>query len=43
LVPYPLVTAYTGSGSINDAANFVAVQPPVHYDGDIKWVWDPKH
>jgi hypothetical protein len=39
--PYPLVARYTGSGSVDDAANFVPAEPPVRHDGDVKWIWDP--
>jgi hypothetical protein len=39
--PYPQVARYVGSGSIDDAANFVAADPPVERDGDIKWLFDP--
>jgi hypothetical protein len=39
--PYPQVARYTGTGSIDDAANFVAAPPPVEHDDDIKWIWDP--
>lgn len=39
--PYPQVARYDGSGSIDDAANFVAADPPVEHDGDIKWLFDP--
>ncbi|MGH9247095.1 MAG: tannase/feruloyl esterase family alpha/beta hydrolase [Acidimicrobiales bacterium] len=39
--PYPQVARYTGSGSIDEADNFVAAPPPVEHDGDVKWMWDP--
>jgi tannase/feruloyl esterase len=38
--PYPQVARYTGTGSIDDAANFTASDPPVVHDGDIKWIFD---
>jgi Tannase and feruloyl esterase len=39
--PYPQVAEYDGTGSIDDAANFVAADPPVAHDGDIHWLFDP--
>jgi feruloyl esterase len=39
--PYPTVARYDGSGSIDDASNFVPANPPVAHNGDIKWLFDP--
>jgi hypothetical protein len=36
--PYPTVARYDGSGSIDDAANFVATPPPTRYKDDIAWL-----
>jgi feruloyl esterase len=41
LFPYPSVARYSGRGDINEAANWERADPPVEYDGDIKWAWDP--
>lgn len=39
--PYPQVARYDGSGSTDDAANFVPAAPPVDHTGseDISWKW----
>ncbi|MEK8029238.1 tannase/feruloyl esterase family alpha/beta hydrolase [Ideonella sp. DXS29W] len=37
--PYPKVARYGGTGSIDDAANFVAYRPPVESDGDFDYGW----
>ncbi len=42
LYPYPLVARFSGTGDINDAANWQSAEPPVVHDDDIKWAWDPK-
>lgn len=42
LVAYPAVAHYTGKGDVNDAANWVAVQPKTLRDDNIDWVWGPK-
>jgi feruloyl esterase len=36
--PYPLVARYDGTSSTDDAANFVATAPPVHFDDAIPWL-----
>jgi hypothetical protein len=36
--PYPAVARYDGSGSIDDAANFVAVTPRQPVRNDPRWV-----
>ena len=36
--PYPLVARYTGSGSTEDAANFVAASPPEPVDDHFPWL-----
>jgi hypothetical protein len=36
--PYPTVARYDGSGSIDDAANFVPTPPPTRYQDDIPWL-----
>jgi feruloyl esterase len=36
--PYPTVARYTGSGSIDDAANFTPQEPPQHYDDGVDWL-----
>jgi Tannase and feruloyl esterase len=36
--PYPLVARYDGSGSIDDAANFVAADPPGPVDDHVPWL-----
>lgn len=36
--PYPTVARWTGKGSSDDAANFVAAAPPVKSDDDFNWV-----
>lgn len=36
--PYPLVASYTGSGSTDDAANFVAKRSTYDEAGDYQWV-----
>jgi Tannase and feruloyl esterase len=38
--PYPQVARYAGEGSIDDAANFEATDPPVLHDGDISWIFE---
>jgi len=38
--PYPKVARYDGSGSIDDTSNFVAADPPVAHDGDVRWLFD---
>ncbi|HYW26777.1 MAG TPA: tannase/feruloyl esterase family alpha/beta hydrolase [Terriglobales bacterium] len=38
LFPYPAVARYTGSGSIDDAANFIAVTPSPLPNDDFDWV-----
>jgi feruloyl esterase len=38
IFPYPLVARYDGTGSTDDAANFVAAAPPVSYDDAIPWL-----
>jgi pimeloyl-ACP methyl ester carboxylesterase len=35
--PYPLVATYDGSGSIDDASNFVAAMPTARHDDRIEW------
>lgn len=35
--PYPLVARYDGSGSVDDAANFVPVEPPTPPQDKIDW------
>jgi feruloyl esterase len=39
--PYPLVASYTGSGSIDDAANFVAKQPAAKFNDQPDWLGAP--
>ena len=39
--PYPKVARYDGAGSIDDASNFVATDPPILHDGDVRWLFDP--
>lgn len=39
---YPKVARYSGQGDINDAANWVAEDPPVTYNDLIRWVWSPR-
>ncbi len=39
--PYPMQTKYTGSGSIDDAANFTGVMPATHPDDDYPWLGAP--
>jgi feruloyl esterase len=39
--PYPSVARYAGSGSIDDAANFVAVTPGTEPPVDYHWVGEP--
>jgi feruloyl esterase len=41
LYPYPTVARYSGSGDVNDAANWKPVSPTTKRDDDIKWMWDP--
>ena len=41
LFPYPAVARYSGTGDVNDAANWLSVKPTVMHDDDVKWVWDP--
>jgi feruloyl esterase len=36
--PYPEVAHYTGTGSINDAANFVGAPPVHHFDDHFNWL-----
>jgi feruloyl esterase len=36
--PYPTVARYDGTGSIDDAANFVAYTPPDQVHNDDNWV-----
>ncbi|MGH2355896.1 MAG: hypothetical protein ACRDJN_30165, partial [Chloroflexota bacterium] len=36
-VPDPMVARYGGSGSLDDAANFVAALPAVRHDDRIEW------
>ncbi|HEX6472620.1 MAG TPA: tannase/feruloyl esterase family alpha/beta hydrolase [Streptosporangiaceae bacterium] len=36
--PYPLVARYDGTGSTDDAANFVAAPPPAHFEDAIPWL-----
>ncbi|GIE82587.1 feruloyl esterase [Actinoplanes philippinensis] len=36
--PYPAVARYDGSGSTDEAANFVPAPPPVRYRDDIAWL-----
>jgi hypothetical protein len=38
LFPYPEQAKYTGTGSIDDAANFVAFTPSPLPDDDFSWV-----
>lgn len=38
--PYPLVSRYDGTGSIDDAANFVPATPSRRYDDSVDWVGD---
>lgn len=38
LFPYPEQARYTGSGSLDDAANFVGVMPSPLPDDDVDWV-----
>ena len=39
--PYPARATYTGSGSVDDAANFVAVTPSPLPDDDARWIGAP--
>ncbi|HJS84160.1 MAG TPA: tannase/feruloyl esterase family alpha/beta hydrolase, partial [Acetobacteraceae bacterium] len=39
--PYPTVARYAGSGSIDDAANFVAFTPPTEPHVGYEWVGEP--
>jgi len=41
LYPYPAVARYSGTGDLNDAANWTPVRPAVMHDDDVKWIWDP--
>ena len=41
LYPYPAVARYSGTGDVNDAANWNPIEPASVHDDDIKWVWDP--
>lgn len=36
--PYPAVARHSGSGSTDDAANFVSSPPPTRYRDDIRWL-----
>jgi Tannase and feruloyl esterase len=38
LFPYPRVARYDGSGSTDDASNFVAARPPRRFDDHIPWL-----
>jgi hypothetical protein len=38
--PYPQVARYDGTGSVDDAANFVAADPAVAYDDHVEWLGD---
>ncbi|HZU15866.1 MAG TPA: tannase/feruloyl esterase family alpha/beta hydrolase, partial [Candidatus Dormibacteraeota bacterium] len=40
LFPYPERARYSGSGSIDDAASFVAETPSPLPDDDVPWVGD---
>jgi len=42
LYPYPTVARYSGTGDVNEAANWKPFNPLVVHDDDIKWVWDPQ-
>ncbi|MEI9963991.1 MAG: tannase/feruloyl esterase family alpha/beta hydrolase [Caulobacteraceae bacterium] len=42
LAPYPQVARYTGSGDVNDAANWTVAAPAKTYDDNIDWIWAPK-
>jgi feruloyl esterase len=39
--PYPARAAYSGSGSIDDAASFVPVMPNPAPDDDVRWIGAP--
>jgi len=41
--PYPAVARYTGSGSVDDAANFVAAPPAAPRDDRVAWAGDWLH
>ncbi len=36
--PYPLVARYTGTGSIDDAANFAPAEPARRFDDHFSWL-----
>ena len=38
--PYPQVARYDGTGSVEDAADFVAADPAVRYDDHVEWLGD---
>lgn len=40
LYPYPAVARYSGSGDLDDAANWESSDGEEH-DDDIHWIWDP--
>src|SRR5690606_28014338 len=42
LYPYPLVARYTGTGSVDDAANWRPEKPARTTDDRIDWIWAPK-
>jgi feruloyl esterase len=42
LYAYPSVARYTGSGDVNDAANWHEVKPAKPRDDNVDWLWAPK-
>jgi feruloyl esterase len=37
--PYPTVSRYSGSGSIDEAVNFLPAPPPVIHDDSVDWIY----
>jgi feruloyl esterase len=42
LYPYPVVARYSGSGDVDDAANWQPLASSRAPDDDIEWIWDPE-